>query len=189
MSTRGKTLNLTAVILAGGRSSRMGTSKALLPMNGQRLIDRTRSILNELAPRIQQVVVSGSVPETDFIPDVVPFRGPVGGIASAAKELISGGTDGLLVVPVDLPLLTPEALLPLITFFRKEKPSAVCFQESWLPAIFQLNENLISQCERNRSIHSLLVNLDFDSLAISDPKALTNANTPEEWARLTGSSL
>lgn len=178
-------LSITAVILAGGRSSRMGKPKALLSIDGRRLIDRTRSILNELQPLVERVVVSGMVPDTDFIPDFEPFLGPVGGVASAAKECLSLGTDGLLVVPVDLPLLTAYALYPLVNYFNEHKPRAVCFDGNWLPAIFQLNEELVIQCGRNQSIHELLKSHCFDSVASSDIKALANANTPQEWAQLT----
>lgn len=166
----------------------MGTSKALLSIGGLRLIDRTRHVLEELKPFVRRVVVSGAVPGTDFIPDLEPFHGPVGGVASTAKECLAEGGDGLLVVPVDLPLLTADSLRPLVTYFSEHKPRAICFEGNWLPAIFPLNEDLFVQCGRNTSVHGLLKSLRFVTLPLpSNVLAFSNANTPEDWAKLTRS--
>ncbi|MCB9254160.1 MAG: molybdenum cofactor guanylyltransferase [Bdellovibrionaceae bacterium] len=181
-------LSITAVILAGGRSRRMGTSKALLSIGGLRMIERTRQVLHELKPFVQRVVVSGEVPGVEFIPDLKPFQGPVGGVASTARECLSDSCEGLLVVPVDLPLLTADSLRPLVTYFNGHKPNAVCFEGNWLPAIFRLNEDLIFRCGQNESIHGLLKSLGFVTMAPpSDVRSLANANTPHDWAELTRS--
>ncbi len=166
----------------------MGTSKALLSIGGLRMIDRTQHVLHELKPFVRRVVVSGEVPGVEFIPDLEPFQGPVGGIVSVARECLSDGCDGLLVLPVDLPLLTADSLRPLVTYFNEHKPGAVCFEGNWLPAIFRLNENLIFQCGQNKSIHGLLKSLCFVTVASPpDVRSLANANTPNDWAELTRS--
>lgn len=166
----------------------MGTSKALLSIGGLSLIERTQYVLHELKPFVRRAVVSGEVPGVEFIPDLAPFQGPVGGIASAARKCFSDGCDGLLVLPVDLPLLTADSLRPLVTFFNEHKPNAVCFEGNRLPAIFRLHEALIFQCGQNESIHGLLKSLCFVTVAPpSDVRALANANTPEDWAELTRS--
>ncbi len=181
-------LSITAVILAGGRSTRMGKSKALLSIGGLRMIDRTQHVLHELKPFVGRVVVSGEVPGVEFVPDLEPFQGPVGGIASVARECLSNGCDGLLVLPVDLPLLTADSLRPLVTYFNEHKPNAVCFEGNWLPAIFRLNKDLIFQCGQNESIHGLLKSLCFVTVASPpDVRSLANANTPNDWAELTRS--
>ncbi len=163
----------------------MGTSKALLSIGGLRLVDRTRHVLDELKPFVRRVIVSGEVPGIEFIPDLEPFQGPVGGITSAARACLSDSCEGLLVVPVDLPLLTADSLHPLVTYFNEHKPNAVCFEGNWLPAIFRLNEDLIFQCCHNESIHGLLKSLCFVSVAPPlDVRSLANANTPEDWAEL-----
>jgi len=166
----------------------MGTSKALLSIGGLRLVDRTRHVLDELKPFVRRVIVSGEVPGIAFIPDLKPFQGPVGGVASAARECLADGCDGLLVVPVDLPRLTADSLRPLVTYFNEHKPNALCFEDNWLPAIFRLNEDLIFQCGQNESIHGLLKSRCFVTIAPpTDVGALANANTPKEWAELTRS--
>lgn len=103
---------LSAAVLAGGRSSRMGRDKALLPLvpGGppmiQLAIDRVRAIADDIT------IVSESRPGYDaFGLDVVPddFRGAgaLGGIATGVRHAIH---DHCLVVACDMPFLS-EALL------------------------------------------------------------------------------
>jgi molybdopterin-guanine dinucleotide biosynthesis protein A len=190
ISVKGEdTLKVAGVILAGGRSSRMGVGKALLSIEGRRLIDRTISVLNELKPWVSRVVISGDIPKLESIPDREPYSGPVGGIASVARRLIDEGVEGLLVVPVDLPLLSADTLKPILEYTDSHHPSAVCFSESWLPAYFILNNNLLLACENHRSVRELLRSLDYHSASLPrKSEGLANANTPQEWQRLTGST-
>ncbi len=74
---------MTAVILAGGRSSRMGTPKALLPFDDEPLIVH---LVRRLQPLFQRIVVVAApnqglpaLPAT-IVHDEVPHQGPVGGI-------------------------------------------------------------------------------------------------------------
>lgn len=74
---------LSAVILAGGRSSRMGTPKCMLPFDGEPLI---LHIVRKLQPLFTDIVVVASpgqalppMPVT-VVHDAVAYQGPVGGI-------------------------------------------------------------------------------------------------------------
>ena len=74
---------MTGVILAGGKCRRLGFNKALLKINGERLIDRTVKIFRNLFP---EVILITNEP-MDFLDldvkiaaDIVPGRGPLGGI-------------------------------------------------------------------------------------------------------------
>jgi molybdopterin-guanine dinucleotide biosynthesis protein A len=80
--------NASAVILTGGKSSRMGRPKALLPFNGEPLIVYIVRALQHLFPDI--VVVAAPEQELPQLPvtlvrDEVPFQGPVGGIYYGLK--------------------------------------------------------------------------------------------------------
>ena len=94
-----------AVLLAGGRSSRMGTDKALLVWAGGTLLTHMHTTL--LRAGAAQVVVSGDRPELGGVPDAEPGTGPMGALAQLAPRLQDGAW---LVVPVDMPLLTPELM-------------------------------------------------------------------------------
>lgn len=181
-------MKIVGVILAGGESRRMGRSKALLTVDGHRQIDRTIAAVRT-TPGIEEVVVSGDVPETRCVPDRLPHRGPVGGITTVAETYLAATAEplALLVVPVDLPRLTSTTLSPLVQSFRRHRPRAVCFEGSWLPALFLLDQALVEQCQETDSIQGILKRLSYQTVPASDLSELSNANTPEEWARFTRS--
>ena len=181
-------MKIIAAILAGGRSSRMGKSKALLEFDGVPLVDRMFKTLSELKPQIDEIVISGSLPKRITIEDEKPFSGPVEGIRMVAKSYL-GKAETLLVVPVDLPLLDANSLRPLMSTFEKEKPSALSFLQNPLPAIFRLDKELIRLCEKHTSVHGLLERLKASCLAVSNTAFLTNTNTPQEWAKIIGANL
>lgn len=98
---------LTGLVLAGGRSTRLGRDKVVLPLNGQSLLARTVGLAAQFCAR---VVVSGRDPadlgadpgpDLDWLPDDEPGQGPIGGILTGLAHL--GGP--LLVLACDLPLL------------------------------------------------------------------------------------
>ena len=104
-----------AVLLAGGRSQRMGRDKALLTLpDGRRWWERQLGILQELSP--VEVFVSGP-PREGFPPglpclaDERPGRGPLGGIAAALRHMTS---PRLVVLAIDLPQMTSEFLQGLL---------------------------------------------------------------------------
>jgi len=80
--------NITAFILAGGNSLRMGTNKALLKINGELLINRLLSTLHKV---FENVFVSISdIDSSDYtgkniVRDIVTNKGPLGGIHSCLK--------------------------------------------------------------------------------------------------------
>ena len=96
-----------AVLLAGGRSRRMGRDKALLPLaDGQVLWQRQLAVLASLRPA--ELFISG--PEREGLPasvtrleDATPGLGPLGGIAAALSAMRS---TRLVVLAVDLPWMT-----------------------------------------------------------------------------------
>ena len=95
----------SAVILAGGKSSRMGQDKSLLPLNGVPLI---RRIYEQLAHRFDEVLISTNEPEKyAFLParavrDLAPGRGPLMGIASAAA---AAAHERVFVTACDIPVV------------------------------------------------------------------------------------
>jgi molybdopterin-guanine dinucleotide biosynthesis protein A len=99
---------VTVFILAGGRSSRMGSDKALLSFAGQTLLERALQTAAAVAERIAIVgpkdryAVFG-----DVIEDLYTGCGPLGGIHAA---LAASNTDLNLMLSVDMPLMTADFL-------------------------------------------------------------------------------
>lgn len=181
-------MTMIAAILVGGQSQRMGRSKALLPIDGACLVDRVEKRLQALVPAISKIILSGKIIGRETLPDEEPQRGPVGAIHTLAKRF-SGEAQGLLVVPVDLPLMEADALRPLMTHFLKNHSFAVSFSEHPLPAVFQINYRLIEASRSADSVRELIAALKGDELILEDSKYLTNTNTPEDWLRVTGENL
>ncbi|HKB91189.1 MAG TPA: molybdenum cofactor guanylyltransferase [Opitutaceae bacterium] len=107
--------SFSAVLLAGGRSTRMGRDKALLDVSGQPLWRRQAELLRETGA----VEIFFSVrPDQAWLPadatrviDAAPDSGPLGGLAAALKRSES---PYLLVLAVDLPLMRLDFLRRLL---------------------------------------------------------------------------
>jgi molybdopterin-guanine dinucleotide biosynthesis protein A len=109
-------------VLAGGRSSRMGSEKALIQLAGEPLVVHAIRILRKagLAARI-----AGARSPLDryalVVPDTEPDRGPVGGICTA---LAFTAAKRAVFLPVDMPLL-PAALVLLLLETAQSEDSIV----------------------------------------------------------------
>jgi molybdopterin-guanine dinucleotide biosynthesis protein A len=104
-------LDTSAFILAGGTSSRMGTDKAFLELYGQTLLLRALGIARLVAADVRIVGPRDKyAPYAPVVEDMIPGRGPLGGIHAA---LSATSTDLNLILAVDLPFLRPELLLYL----------------------------------------------------------------------------
>ena len=102
----------TGVVLAGGQSSRMGRDKALIEIDGARLLDRSVELLR---PHAREILVIGDpakyeVLHASVIPDDRPGKGPLGGIVTALHR---ARYVRLVVLAVDLPNLDDRLLIAL----------------------------------------------------------------------------
>lgn len=106
--------NLAAVILAGGRSRRMGTNKALLILQGQTLIER---IANEARHLTDEIWISAneSAPYVflglPIIPDYYLGQGPLAGLHSG---LLHSRKELLLLLACDMPGVRSPLLRTLV---------------------------------------------------------------------------
>lgn len=99
-------------VLAGGRSSRMGTDKAFLELDGRTLLARASELLHTLTPEV--FIVGPAAKFAGYGPvieDVYADRGPLAGIHAA---LTSSTTELNLILAVDLPLVTEFLLRFLV---------------------------------------------------------------------------
>jgi molybdopterin-guanine dinucleotide biosynthesis protein A len=108
-------MKFSAVILAGGRSQRMGTDKAWLPLRGKSLLARQIELLRQMEP--VEIFISGRA-GTDYsslacpvLEDRFSDAGPLAGIERALEAI---STSLLLVLAVDMPNMKPSPLRMLI---------------------------------------------------------------------------
>lgn len=115
-----KTCDVSGVILAGGQSHRMGSNKALLRINGKRLIDRVASVLCGI---FNEVIIVGDNLDTDIpfnlpvFKDLSPGSGSLGGIYTGLHQCNSPRA---FCAACDMPFLSEQ----LIRFLIKIDPDA-----------------------------------------------------------------
>ncbi|KZC28337.1 molybdenum cofactor guanylyltransferase [Rhodanobacter sp. FW510-R12] len=177
---------LHGVVLAGGRSSRMGTDKAGLSWHGQPLLEHMRERLRQAGAA--RVLVSGPYPGIDGMPDQQTDLGPLGGLLTLAQTQ----PDGVyLLVAVDMPLLTASLLRRLAAAVTAGDgaPCAI-WAGHMLPLCLRLDvgvraviTDLASRPRRARSLRALHGALGGAELILAeaDERHLVNCNTPEEW--------
>ena len=106
-------MRITGVILAGGKSSRMGTDKGLLELNGKPLIQYAIDTLKSIGLEI--IIISNNSDYEQFgfpvYPDIIPDKGPIGGVYTA---LSYSSTEKNLIVSCDTPFLSKKLLNYLI---------------------------------------------------------------------------
>ncbi|MBB6049565.1 NTP transferase domain-containing protein [Armatimonas rosea] len=181
-----------AVILAGGKSRRMGADKALLKLGDETLLTRTIRLLQESGhTRITIVGREADLQNVHFLPDSLPDAGPLAALATALAQ----AEGPLLVVPCDLPLLSVEALRWLGTQETGElgvvavtpdgmpQPLFARYTPALLPTLQQALER------GDRSFKPLLASglLRLAPLPAALASHLESANDPESWQRLTQS--
>lgn len=111
--------NVTAFVLAGGRSSRMGQDKALLPLRDQTLLDRALAIARTVSSKV--VIVGPRERYAQYgevIEDLYKGCGPLAGIHAA---LSASQTELNLVVSVDMPRMSPGFLQWLVNQARSTR--------------------------------------------------------------------
>ncbi|HZL04076.1 MAG TPA: molybdenum cofactor guanylyltransferase, partial [Coriobacteriia bacterium] len=110
-------LPVTAAVLAGGRSLRMGTDKALLPFDGELLIARVVQVAAQVCEHVvvvtnrpEALADAGLPPDATVLQDEVAFRGPLGGLVTALKN---APDDWVLAVAADMPWLSTDVIRAL----------------------------------------------------------------------------
>ncbi|MFT5593815.1 MAG: molybdopterin-guanine dinucleotide biosynthesis protein A [Oceanicoccus sp.] len=179
---------IDGILLAGGRSSRMGQDKALLRRDHR---DMFFYILDTMEPlRLNTIYVSRNREQIRYltrypmINDLHEKLGPLGGIYSVMQHSES---DGFLIVPVDLPLIETHDLHRLFKMgCAHNKP--VHFNHHFLPLFLPNTKEIkhylssvINGDIQNRSIKSLCRRFDAIALKPNDETRLSNTNTPDQW--------
>ena len=116
----------TGIILAGGRSQRMGTNKALLPLPGNPSETFLARLVSTLTPLCAEVLVvardpaqfaNSAVPDTRMVFDQRPGAGPLMGLYSGLKAMQSPTA---LVIAVDMPFAQPALLTFLLACYQQD---------------------------------------------------------------------
>jgi molybdopterin-guanine dinucleotide biosynthesis protein A len=106
---------LLGVVLAGGKSSRMGQDKAMIRHHsGMSFLDFSIARLKVLTPDVAVSGRSAMLPDVHSIPDIRPSLGPAMAVWSSICFAKSMNFTRVLVTPVDMPAIEPVQLKKLI---------------------------------------------------------------------------
>jgi molybdopterin-guanine dinucleotide biosynthesis protein A len=197
-------IDCLGVVLAGGLSSRMGKDKSLLTRQKNsanldvNMLDYSKQLLVDAG--IANVVVSG---DNQQIPDRIAQMGPVGGIYSVlASYPIHRQPKSLLILPVDLPLMTAQALTSLklkgelggkATIFQDSKNKVHhipmylpnnAFLTLFLTQTFRgdiLTTTSKANGKNGPSVKGMLKQIPHQVITSPNNSMLFNTNTPQEW--------
>lgn len=114
--------DLAAFILAGGKSTRMGTDKAFVTFDGCTLLARALELARSVTPDVRLVGdPSKFASSAAVVEDMFPGCGPLGGIHAALR---ASSAELNLIIAVDIPFLSTDLLCYLVERARNS-PAAV----------------------------------------------------------------
>ena len=103
--------DISGVVLAGGKSKRMGMDKRHLTVHGEPLLDRVTSVLIELFPEVLLVLAEKDIEQTDerirIVTDLIPGCAAVGGLYTG---LYHSRYPRVFVVACDMPFINPAVI-------------------------------------------------------------------------------
>lgn len=102
--------DVTGVLLAGGKSRRMGQDKRLLSVGDETLYTRSVSVLRAIFERVVVVIAQDSplvASDAPVLRDIIPHCGSLGGLYTGLKE---AGTQWVFAVACDMPFLDPGTI-------------------------------------------------------------------------------
>ncbi|WP_299441221.1 molybdenum cofactor guanylyltransferase [uncultured Aquimarina sp.] len=179
---------ITGIILAGGKSSRMGQDKGLKLHNGkpfiQHIINAIESVTNEI------LIITSSIDYEIFeypcIPDLIPDKGPVGGIYTGLKHT---KTEQNLVLSCDVPFVTSTVLNNLISEYESNY-DVITYEDIPLITLYSKSAERIffESIEKKRlSLRKTLSTLKVKSIPIEEniEPYVKNINTPQQYKEAT----
>ena len=188
------TQNYSAVIIAGGKSSRMGKDKALLPFGAFPTLSQFQ--FERLKPWFKNVYLSAKENKFDFsctcIPDKTEVRSPLIALLSILETVEE---EEVFILSVDAPFVGKDTIEKILSSddgsydaVIAKSPSGVqplcgLYKKSMLPFIYrQLEKN-------NHKLHALLSEAKTHYVVFEDDQPFTNLNHPFEYEKaLKGTS-
>jgi molybdopterin-guanine dinucleotide biosynthesis protein A len=174
-------MEATGVLLVGGLSRRFGSVKALAPLGNETLAERGWRALGEAFP--DQIAVGKEADQLglpfEVLDDGIGVRAPIAGVVAGLR---ASATEVAVFLPVDCPLVTPEALRALAeacadAAVPESGPLPGAYAQTALPVL----ETRVEAGEL--SLEDALTELDVRTVEL-DRVLLTNVNTERELDRL-----
>jgi molybdopterin-guanine dinucleotide biosynthesis protein A len=180
-------MTITGIIIAGGKSTRMGKDKAFIKYNGKMLIEYAVSVIT---PIVNSIIISSNnsqnIKNFNIVSDIYKNTGPIAGIYSCIK---ASQTFANIVVPCDTPFVSTGLLKMLITEFQKNKNIDAVVPRlpdgKIEPLIAVYTKNILSETKKaienkDYKLVNLLSNINTKYFDITDTEQFKNINTPND---------
>ena len=180
-------------VLTGGRSSRMGRDKALLPFLSQSLVEHVAKQVEAATDRVSLIGRPDAYSHLGYpvYADRTPAKGPLGGIYTA---LSLRHAEWNLILACDLPQMRARALRQILAAADAAGDTAECVVPrsglaDWQPLCAAYHVRCVPKLKRALSLNrlklmDLLTELDCVVVDDLDPDLFLNVNTPADWAKL-----
>jgi len=158
--------DVTGVLLAGGKSRRMGQDKRLLSVGEETLYARSLSVLQAIFERVVVVVAQDSplvASDAPVLRDVIPHCGSLGGLYTGLKQ---AGTQWVFAVACDMPFLDPDTIRHFIGLKGEGDVIMAKLQNGFQPMHALYHRNCLPTME------SLIHAQDFKIQRLADHPAL-----------------
>ena len=194
---------LAAVILSGGASERMGSPKALLPYQGRPFLEHLLEVTIHPTINVRRVVLGA---HTDPITSKVKIspqeiiinqdweKGQLSSIHAAIRSL-APGTDGLILCPIDHPLISASLVSDLVEQFYSTKMKIVLpvyKGHRGHPVIFSselYDELLNAPSEMGARAVVWAHAADIAEIGTTEQGCVLNLNDPDSVQRAIGSAI
>jgi len=186
--------NITAVILSGGRSSRMqGEDKGLILLNDKPLIGYVADVVNSKVVRLL-ISANRNIDAYQKYGEVISdelsdFQGPLAGIVKAMSVV---STPYLLVLPCDSPLVN-EIVIDRLIQCMTDKDMDICvagdgvrIHPTFALIKTSLKDNLLAFLDSGeRKLGLWIEQNNFQKVDFSDqPKVFINLNNPQDFDKI-----
>ncbi|WP_017295988.1 molybdenum cofactor guanylyltransferase [Geminocystis herdmanii] len=192
-----KLIKISAIILAGGKSSRMGKDKALLDVNGTSLLTTISHVAQQCTDEVYIVTpwsekYRSIVPvECNFIKELSTFQG---GLMAFSEALNYVKSDWILLLACDLPFLTVNEVKTWVNYLPSVSEKSMALlpknEKGWecLCGFYRGNcqESLQSFISSgNRAFQTWLNNEIVEELKVENKQVLFNCNTLEDYYNIS----
>lgn len=175
--------DVLGVVLAGGKSRRMGRDKSAIEIGGVSMLSRAVDSLSEV---FDSVVIAGdSTVDIATVVDVIPHGGPLSGLDAVYRD--SGGR-ALFVLAVDLPFVDAEIIRVVVGSGVASHGAKVPVTHGRMQPLCGLYGSELGGLVRehlesdDRSMFGFIASIEQVELVEMDPAAFENVNTAEELA-------
>jgi molybdopterin-guanine dinucleotide biosynthesis protein A len=187
-----RSADTTAVILSGGRSSRMGSDKAFLTIHGVTFMQRLLTLASSIFPHV--LISANDVGKyaefgVPVLPDAFPDAGPLAGIHACMTH---ASTPFLFLLTCDVPMLSAEVIRHVLRHARKDEVTlaATGHEAPLLCGVLPRRIEPVLKRALSSGNHRALSVLMQEKFSVLDcslyADCLVGINTREEYERLLG---